>query len=201
MHAPVPVPDAVDLLQARARLDELTVVDVRTPAEYASGHLPGAVNVPLDRIPGAVAALRRAAGRGRVLVVCASGARSAKASALLAGHGVAAASLDGGTGGWAAAGYGLHRPEGAAPGWAMERQVRFTAGALVLLGLALGLLVHPVLLLLPAGVAGGLVLSALTGTCGMAALLARLPHNRPRAAGLDAALAALGGRASGPRRR
>jgi hypothetical protein len=73
----------------------------------------------------------------------------------------------------------------------MEHQVRFTAGSLVLLGLLLGLLVHPALLLLSAGVAGGLVFSALTNTCGMAVVLGRLPHNRPRAADLDATPAAL----------
>lgn len=73
----------------------------------------------------------------------------------------------------------------------MERQVRFTAGTLVLVGLALGLLVHPALQILSAAVAGGLVLSALTNTCTMAVLLGKLPHNRPRAADLEAALAAL----------
>ncbi|KIF02507.1 transporter, partial [Streptomyces sp. RSD-27] len=154
---------------------------------------------PLDRLGRAVPDVRRAAERGGVLVVCASGVRSARACAQLAEHGVPAATLVGGTTAWASAGHGLHRPEAPAgrPGWSMERQVRFTAGALVLLGLALGLLVHPLLLLLVAGVAGGLALSALTGTCGMAGLLARLPHNRPRAADLDAALAALRGQAPG----
>ncbi|MFJ5546878.1 rhodanese-like domain-containing protein [Streptomyces sp. NPDC093225] len=194
--SPSPAPAVLDVAQARASLDELVVVDVRTPSEYAAGHLPGALNVPVDRIRRALPDVRRAAERSRVLVVCASGARSARACALLAEHGVAAATLDGGTGAWAAAGHDLHRPAACdtRAGWSMERQVRFTAGVLMLLGLVLGLLVHPLLLLLPAGTAGGLVLSALTGTCGMAALLGRLPHNRPRATDLDAALAALRGR-------
>lgn len=60
----------------------------------------------------------------------------------------------------------------------MERQVRFTAGALVLLGLLLGLFVHPVFQLLSAAIAAGLVFSALTDTCGMAVVLGRLPFNR-----------------------
>lgn len=62
----------------------------------------------------------------------------------------------------------------------MERQVRLTAGSLVLLGLLLGLLAHPAFALLSAAVAGGLVFSALTDTCGMAAVLGRLPFNRRR---------------------
>lgn len=76
----------------------------------------------------------------------------------------------------------------------MERQVRFTVGALVLVGLALGLL-HPAWQLLSAGIA--LVFSALTDTCGMAALLAKLPHNRLRATDLDTTLTTLA--ASGQR--
>ncbi|MFG2958196.1 rhodanese-like domain-containing protein [Streptomyces sp. NPDC048291] len=176
--------------QALARLPELTVVDVRTPAEYAAGHVPGAHNIPLDSLDRALPALRTA--HGGLLLVCASGARAERARSVLAGHGIPAATLTGGTSGWAGHGHELHRPRGGSRAtWAMERQVRFTAGAAVLVGLGLGPL-HPAWLLLSAGVAGGLVFSALTDTCGMAAILSRLPHNRPRPADLDATLARLG---------
>ncbi|MFF7639808.1 rhodanese-like domain-containing protein [Streptomyces canus] len=188
-----PAPVALGTDQARTRLHELTVIDVRTPAEYASGHLPGALNIPLDQVRRALPEIRHAAGRGDVLVVCASGARSENACKLLAEQGVITATLAGGTGAWAAEGHDLHTPVACdtRSGWSMERQVRFTAGTLVLLGLVLGLLLHPALLLISAGIAGGLVFSALTDTCGMAAVLGRLPHNRPSLADLDAALAAL----------
>ncbi|UYQ60350.1 rhodanese-like domain-containing protein [Streptomyces peucetius] len=178
--------------QARARLHELTVIDVRTPGEYASGHLPGAHNVPLDHLRTALPALRTAAGRGDLLVVCASGARSATACAVLAEHGITAATLTGGTAAWVRLGNDVHQPAGGRTVWAMERQVRFTAGSLVLAGLALGRR-RPGARLLCAGIAGGLVFSALTDTCGMARVLARLPHNRPRPTDLDATLAALSG--------
>lgn len=182
-------PRALDVDAARARLSGLTVIDVRTPGEYASGHLPGALNVPLDQLDRALPALRR--HHGELLVVCASGARSENACRLLAEHGMAAMTLTGGTQGWARSGHELDRPaSGGRRTWSMERQVRFTAGSIVLVGLALGLL-HPAWQLLSAGVAGGLVLSALTNTCGMAAMLSKLPHNRPRPAELDATLAAL----------
>ncbi|OIJ64321.1 rhodanese-like domain-containing protein [Streptomyces mangrovisoli] len=186
-------PATYGIAEARARLHELTVVDVRTPGEYASGHVPGALNIPLDQVRRALPELRHAAGRGDLLVVCASGARSQSACTLLAEHGIATATLVGGTHAWSAGGHALHRPAACdtRAGWSMERQVRFTAATLVLLGLLLGVLVHPACLLLSAGVAAGLVFSAVTDTCGMAALLSRLPHNRPRPADLDAALAAL----------
>lgn len=107
-----------------------------------------------------------------------------------------AATLTGGTNAWAERGHELHRPAGSTRAtWSMERQVRFTAGAVVLTGLGPGLR-HPAWRLLSAGVAGGLVFSALTDTCGMAALLSRLPHNRPRPADLDTTLTALGKRVS-----
>ncbi|MGW2823603.1 rhodanese-like domain-containing protein [Streptomyces sp. NPDC001443] len=183
-----PAPSALDASEAHARLAALTVIDVRTPGEYASGHLPGAHNIPLDRIGHAVTTLREV--RGELLVVCASGARSESARQVLAGHGVHALSLTGGTQGWVRAGHEVHRPAGARTGWAMERQVRLTAGTLVLAGLGLGLL-HPAWQLISAGVAGGLVYSALTDTCGMAALLSKLPYNRPRGPELEATLAAL----------
>ncbi|MFF4585716.1 rhodanese-like domain-containing protein [Streptomyces sp. NPDC001388] len=191
-----PTPVALATHEARARLHEFTVIDVRTPAEYASGHLPGAVNIPLDHIRRALPEIRHAAERGDVLVVCASGARSENACKLLAEQGIPTATLTGGTGAWAAGGHDLHTPVAcdSRAGWSMERQVRFTAGSLVLIGLVLGWLVHPLLQLISAGIAGGLVFSALTNTCGMAALLGKLPHNRPRAADLDTALAALRGR-------
>ncbi|MFD6323299.1 rhodanese-like domain-containing protein [Streptomyces sp. NPDC058442] len=196
MNSPL-TPVTLGTDQARTRLDELTVIDVRTPAEYASGHLPGALNIPLDHVRRALPEIRHAAERGEVLLVCASGARSGSACTLLAEQGVPVATLAGGTSAWAAEGHDLHHPTVCATtpaGWSMERQVRLAAGTLVLLGLVLGLLVHPAFQLLSAGVAGGLVFSALTDTCGMAVVLAKLPHNRPRAADLDTALAALRGR-------
>ncbi|MFC9427177.1 rhodanese-like domain-containing protein [Streptomyces sp. NPDC056987] len=176
--------------QANARLHELTVVDVRTPGEYATGHLPGAHNVPLDHLDTALPALKTAAGRGDLLIVCASGARSATACLRLADQGITAATLAGGTTAWTQLGHDTHRPAGTRTPWAMERQVRLTAGLLVLAGLAAGRNWGRARWL-SAGVAGGLVVSAVTDTCGMAAVLARLPHNQPRAADLEATLAAL----------
>ncbi|WP_030728214.1 rhodanese-like domain-containing protein [Streptomyces sp. NRRL S-237] len=179
------VPTPLDVGQAHPRLRELTVVDVRTPGEFASGHLPDAVNVPLDRLGRSLPELRRAAERRPLLVVCASGARSENAATTLASQGIAASSLTGGTQAWAAAGHGLQYPDGSRKRavWAMERQVRFAAGVTVLLGLALGLLLHPSLALLSAAIGGGLVFSALTDTCGMAVVLGRLPFNRQGAGG------------------
>ncbi|MYS18052.1 rhodanese-like domain-containing protein [Streptomyces sp. SID4982] len=188
-----PAPVTHDVEHVRAHLTEFAVIDVRSPGEYAGGHLPTALNIPLDRLGSALPELRHASARRGVLVVCASGARSETASRLLNSHGIPAAGLLGGTSAWAAAGRELHRPPAhrGRGGWSMDRQVRLSAGLLMLMGLAFGLLVHPAFQMVSAGVAGGLVFSALTDTCGMAAMLGKLPHNRPRAADLEAALTSL----------
>ncbi|MER7398950.1 rhodanese-like domain-containing protein [Streptomyces sp. NPDC000151] len=185
-------PTALTADQAHARLGELTVIDVRTPGEYGSGHLPGAYNIPLDRLGEAVPALRNAAARDDLLMVCASGNRSAQACAALAEQGVPAATLTGGTNGWVQHGFDVARPEGGHAVWAMERQVRLAAGSLVLTGLLAGRR-WPAARLLSAGIAGGLVFSAVTDTCGMARVLSKLPHNRAGATDLSATLAALKG--------
>lgn len=80
---------------------EGVLLDVRSRGEFAEGHLPGAVNVPLDDL-GAVAA--RYAGQD-VVTVCRSGARSLTAAQLLAAAGARVQSLAGGTEAWQRAGH------------------------------------------------------------------------------------------------
>ena len=62
------------------------VVDVRTPEEYAEGHIPGAINIPLDTIGDEQPAELPDLGQ-RIYVYCRSGRRSATATAILAGIG------------------------------------------------------------------------------------------------------------------
>lgn len=84
------------------------LVDVREPAEWATGHLPGARLVPLDRLR---AAPRAALPRDHVLLVCARGGRSQTAARLAEQAGlVDVYSLDGGTEAWARAGLAIEVP-------------------------------------------------------------------------------------------
>ena len=59
------------------------VVDVRSRIEYWTGHLPGAVCIPVERIPGGIAERGGVSTSSRILVYCAGGARSAAAAAKL----------------------------------------------------------------------------------------------------------------------
>lgn len=56
------------------------VVDVRTPAEYRQGHVPGSINVPLHSLPEGLKKIKR---NEVVITCCASGMRSASAASLL----------------------------------------------------------------------------------------------------------------------
>ena len=86
----------------------LTVVDVREPSEWATGHVPGARLVTL----GALQANFASAGlAGPVLFVCAKGGRSMTAAELALASGlVDVMSLDGGTAAWVAEGLPVERP-------------------------------------------------------------------------------------------
>jgi len=77
------------------------LVDVREPDEYAAGHVPGAVLVPLGTVPDHVDAFT---GDGPTYVICRSGARSMRAAEYVAEHGVEAVNVAGGTMAWIASG-------------------------------------------------------------------------------------------------
>lgn len=72
----IPSAEARKLVAGGARL-----LDVRSPGEFASGHLDGALNIPVDVLPGRLAEL----GEKDVAIVvyCQSGGRSARASSIL----------------------------------------------------------------------------------------------------------------------
>jgi rhodanese-related sulfurtransferase len=100
----------VDVATLKADLDRMAVpllIDVRTPAEYAAGHVPGARNVPIDTLDPHAADL----GTGEVYVICESGGRSARASATLASAGHPAVNITGGTAAWRAAGLPVEVPK------------------------------------------------------------------------------------------
>jgi rhodanese-related sulfurtransferase len=84
--------------------DDIDLVDVREPHEWASGHIPGARHVPLGTLlRDPEHGVRR--GRDRAIFVCAHGIRSLTAAAAASLRGCEKAySLDGGVAAWADAG-------------------------------------------------------------------------------------------------
>ncbi|MDH6235741.1 rhodanese-like domain-containing protein [Cryobacterium sp. CG_9.6] len=82
-------------------LTDAVVVDVREADEYASVHIPGVTLIPLSEF---VARVGDVPDAGPVYVVCAAGSRSAQAVSYLAGHGIDAVNVAGGTNAWLEAG-------------------------------------------------------------------------------------------------
>lgn len=175
------VPAAAPLLDASVLDHMLTaspgairVLDVRTPAEFETAHIPGAYNVPVDRVSeyaGAIGAVD-----APLVLVCRSGQRASRARAILDQAGLRQLHvLDGGLETWMAAGRTVTRGQ---ERMSLERQVRIAAGALGAVGAMLALSVSPLFAVIPALVGSGLVFAGLTDTCAMGSLLGRLPYNQ-----------------------
>lgn len=151
------------------------IVDVRSSSEFAAGHIPGAVNIPMDQIEGRLPDLRTGAP---LILVCQKGKRAEMTARLLEPCRYQISVLEGGTSAWIEAGYPVVRS--VKTRWSLERQVRLGAGVLVLTGFGLGLIVNSVWFFLAAFVGLGLTFAGLTDLCLMGIVLERMPWNRQR---------------------
>lgn len=148
------------------------LVDIRSADEYAREHIPGAINVPLDRIGDLPHNGRQ------IIFYCKSGMRTTANTLQLesAADGVPACILKGGIDAWRQA--RLPTVVDRSQPLEIMRQVQITAGTIVLTGVLLGLIVSPVFFGISAFVGVGLMFAGITGWCGMANLLRVMPWNR-----------------------
>ncbi len=152
------------------------LIDVRTPAEFGEVHVPGARNVPLDRLDPSQFTTGRNGSSDPLYVICRSGSRAKQACEQILTAGFTnVVNVEGGTLAWDQAGFPVTRGKKA---MSLERQVRIAAGFLVLVGAALGAFAHPYWIGLAAFVGAGLMFAGITDTCGMGMLLARMPWNQ-----------------------
>jgi len=166
---------ADDLKKLAGRRGEAQWVDVRTASEYASGHVPGAINIPMEQIEARLADLSTDCP---IVLICQSGVRARLAAALLEPRRTDVTVLDGGTSAWVSAGFPV--VVNSATRWGLERQVRLVAGLLVVIGAVLALTVNPHWVYLSGFVGLGLAFAGLTNICAMASLLCKMPWNRSR---------------------
>ena len=157
-------------------------LDVRSAAEFAAGHIPGATNIPLEEIE---ARLEDISPDVPVVLVCKGGKRARMAAGLLEPCRQDVAVLDGGTEAWSKAGLPLVVSKKTR--WSLERQVRLGAGLLVLCGTIASAIAGRGWLLLTGFVGTGLTFAGLTDLCPMAVLLTAMPWNRTRKCGPAAA--------------
>ena len=156
------------------RSHQVIVVDIREPDEFARRHIKGALSRPLSTFE---AAHLRIEPAKEVVFTCRTGMRTgANCARLAASVDGEAFILDGGVDAWAAAGLPVQEDRKAP--LEIIRQVQIGAGLLVLVGVGLGVAVHPGFLGIAAFVGAGLALAGATGFCGMARLLALAPWNR-----------------------
>ncbi len=154
----------------------LELLDVRTLREYATVHVPGARLIPLSELKVGAFLAQHKAGKP-IYVLCLGGARAMKAIEQFQQAGCGDCVLvDGGTQAWIDAGLPVHRgTRGALP---LMQQVQVVVGSLSIVGAILALAVNPWFAVVPLFLGCGLLFAGVTGTCGMALALARLPWNR-----------------------
>lgn len=88
----------IDIEQVAALLENgAVVIDVREPSEYAEGHVPSAVHIPMGRL---ASRLDELDGSSPVHLICATGNRSAAMADVLIAQGFDAVNVLGGTSAW-----------------------------------------------------------------------------------------------------
>jgi rhodanese-related sulfurtransferase len=159
----------------------VVLIDVRTPVEHAEMHIAGSVPMPLDRLdPAAVKSV--ASDFDQCVLVCRSGKRAEQAFQKLQAAGCTGiVILEGGVNGWESAGLPLNRGEGRR--LPLMRQVQLVIGLLTLTGAVLALTLDRNFALIPAVFGAGLMLAGITGWCGLAMIMAKMPWNKMECAG------------------
>lgn len=168
-----------DLYALLQRGEEIDILDVRTPAEFRSEHIPSAQLAPVDSLDvRQIMASRQGLSDVPIYLTCRSGNRAAQAQKLFVEAGFSnVICIEGGTEAWEQAGLPVVRGKAALP---LDRQVRIAAGSLVVTGVALGLLVHPATVLLSGAIGAGLIYAGISGNCMMARVLSKAPWNQDK---------------------
>lgn len=161
-------------LNEKLKAENIQLIDVREQAEFAGGRVAQAKAFPLGELEKRTAELDRTKP---IYLICRTGRRSLEAQKKLNTLGFSnVINVNGGFEAWKKEGLPFERDENAP--WALERQVRLTAGLLVVVGVLASFLIHPNFIWLAGFVGAGLIFAAVTDTCAMGMILAKMPWNR-----------------------
>ena len=161
-------------LKKKLDKDEVLLIDVREPAEYRSQYIDGAYLIPL----GEISIEKLPFITKPIIIYCRSGKRSADAciKLLTTNSDLDVAFLEGGIIAWSQDGFNVKKlGSNILP---LERQTQIAAGFIAFFGTILGTVINPLFYILPGFISAGLIFAGLSGWCGMAKLLARMPWNR-----------------------
>lgn len=150
------------------------LVDIRSADEYAHEHIKEARHIPLDRLTADTTLL---SGETAVVFHCRAGHRTQMNAGIL--QACAAGDvyiLEGGLDAWKKAGLPVIR--NASQPLELQRQVQIAAGSMVVLGTVLGATLSPWFFLLCGLIGAGLVFAGVSGFCGLARVLMKMPWNR-----------------------
>ncbi len=162
--------------ELKTKLDHNSVllIDVREPAEHRSASIDGTHLIPLSEI-----SVQKLPSKEKPIVIyCASGKRSQEACKKLLTQDptLDLYSLEGGITAWKELNFSVKQSgENFLP---LDRQTQFAAGLLAFSGVVLGSAVDNGFYWLSGFVGLGLMFAGLTGWCGMAKLLAKMPWNK-----------------------
>ena len=162
--------------QAKEWLDknEAMIIDVREPAEFQSEHIKGATSIPLSGLT--AASLPTHQGK-KLVFQCHSGKRSASACDKVNNlTGVDAYSLEGGISAWKQAGLATEKAGGFF--LPLDRQVQLTVGLLLIFSSYMIYSGVAAFWLITGFLGIGLTFAGITGFCGLAMVLARMPWNQ-----------------------
>lgn len=175
---PLQTESSITVRDLKCRLDAGSpafLLDVRSPGEYETVHVPEAKLIPLDQLDPVKFSSQQ--GTEPVYVLCQTGGRAQRAIAKLAAAGVTGCVLvEGGTQAWLDAGFPVVRGESRV--LPLMRQVQIVVGFLSVTGSVLALTVNPKFVFIPLFIGCGLLVAGLTGFCGLAVLLAKMPWNQ-----------------------
>jgi rhodanese-related sulfurtransferase len=168
---------SVDAATLKRWIDEgeAAVVDVREPAEHAAGNIAGSTLLPLATVRKSTIPCCDAK---KLVIHCRSGKRSAIACEKLLAEdpNMELYNLEGGMAAWDVAGFSaVSTGRFFLP---LDQQVQLTIGLMLLVGSLLGFLWSPLWFLLTGVMGVGLTLAGLTGFCGLAILMAKMPWNQ-----------------------
>ena len=176
VHPPV----AITPRELQQRLQQplaTELLDVRTRPEFAAVHLAGATLVPLDELEAKHFLSTRPHPDQPLFILCQSGDRARKAMARFAEAGFGNCVLvEGGMQAWVAENLPVQR--GSSRVLPLLQQVHLIIGTSVFLGALLALTIDSRVAVIPLIAGAGLIFNGMTGKCGLALLLAKMPWNR-----------------------
>ncbi len=160
-------------LKKRLEKNEILLIDVRTLSEHEQEFIEGSSLIPHNEIDVEdLPSLTKP-----IVLYCAIGKRSAYACAKLLEENplLDVCSLEGGLNVWKDLGFPLKKVKTII--LPLQQQVHIAVGFIAFLGTMLGAVINPIFYLLPGFMGLGLMFSGITGWCGMAKLLSKMPWN------------------------